>query len=87
MPETLAMTELRLHKKGEEGGSRGRRRGGAEPELTASELIHPLSSPGEWRCAGAREREREGEGGGTEREEYELAAERMRDGDIAAAQQ
>lgn len=37
----------------------------------------------------ARERERgeEGREGGTEREECELAAERMRDGEIAAAQQ
>lgn len=40
-------------------------------------------------CRGEREneREREREGGGTEREECELATERMRDGEIAAAQQ
>lgn len=34
-----------------------------------------------------RERERKRRGGGTEREECELATERMRNGEIAAAQQ
>lgn len=63
--------------------------GRVEPELTASELIHPQSSRRE--CSSfilfaEKERERE-RGGGTEREECKLLTERMRNRETGAAQQ
>lgn len=85
MPETLAMTELWLHKKGEEGGGRERGEGRGEQSLS-SRQVSSFSSAREWRCAGASEREREREGGQRGRS-VSWRAQRMRDGEIAAAQQ